>query len=96
MQIHKQTSGNGNFFLIFATQQGGFIIMREPIQQLNTSNITSEVFVIAPTQLDFIAQIFADNVADAMNLRTFAPKIRQIATQSLRTALSAARHAGEK
>ena len=63
---------------------------------LNTSNITSEVFVIAPTQIEYIAQIFADSVADAMNMRTFAPKIRQIASQSLRTALSAARHSGEK
>lgn len=70
--------------------------MREPVQNLNTSNITSEVFVIAPTQIEYIAQIFADSVADAMNMRTFAPKIRQIASQSLRTALSAARHAGEK
>lgn len=70
--------------------------MREPVQNLNTSNITSEVFVIAPTQIEYIAQIFADSVADAMNMRTFAPKIRQIAFQSLRTALSAARHSGEK
>lgn len=70
--------------------------MREPVQNLNTSNITSEVFVIAPTQIEYIVQIFADSVADAMNMRTFAPKIRQIASQSLRTALSAARHAGEK
>ncbi len=70
--------------------------MREPVQNLNTSNITSEVFVIAPTQIEYIAQIFADSVADAMNMRTFAPKIRQIASQSLRTALSAARHSGEK
>lgn len=70
--------------------------MREPVQNLNTSNITSEVFVIAPTQIEYIAQIFADSVADAMNMRTFAPKIRQIASQSLHTALSAARHSGEK
>lgn len=70
--------------------------MREPVQNLNTSDITSDVFVVAPTQIEYIAQIFADSVADAMNMRTFAPKIRQIASQSLRTALSAARHAGEK
>ncbi len=70
--------------------------MREPVQNLNTSDITSDIFVVAPTQIEYIAQIFADSVADAMNMRTFAPKIRQIASQSLRTALSAARHAGEK
>ena len=74
---------------------GGFI-MREPVYRLNPSNITSEVFVIAPTQIEYISQIFADSVADAMNMRTFAQKIRQIAEQSLRTALSAARHQGER
>ncbi len=68
--------------------------MREPIQQLKTSNITSEVFVIAPTQIDYIAQIFGDGVADAMNMRAFSQKIRQIAAESLRHALAAARHQG--
>lgn len=66
------------------------------IRRLNPANITSEVYVIAPTQIEYISQIFADNVADALNLRTFAQKIRQIAEQSLRTALSAAKHQGEK
>ncbi len=70
--------------------------MREPVQNLKTTNITSEVFTIAPTQLEYIAQIFGDGVADAMNMRTFAPKIRQIAMQSLRNALGAARHMGER
>ncbi|MBO8425337.1 MAG: hypothetical protein IAC69_02545 [Proteobacteria bacterium] len=69
--------------------------MREPVYKLNPSNITSDVFVIAPTQIEYISQIFADSVADAMNMRTFAQKLRQIAEQSLRTALSAARHQGE-
>ncbi len=70
--------------------------MREPVQNLRTTNITSEVFTIAPTQLEYIAQIFGDSVADAMNMRTFAPKIRQIAMQSLHNALNAARHMGER
>ncbi len=70
--------------------------MRENVQRLSPSNITSEVFVIAPTQIEYIAQIFGDSVADAMNMRTFAQKIRQIAEQSLRTALSAAKHQGER
>ena len=69
--------------------------MREPVYKLNPSNITSDVFVIAPKQIEYISQIFADSVADAMNMRTFAQKLRQIAEQSLRTALSAARHQGE-
>ncbi len=69
--------------------------MREPVYRLSESNIISEHFVIAPTQIEYISQIFADSVADAMNMRAFAQKIRQIAEQSLRTALSAARHQGE-
>lgn len=70
--------------------------MRESIHRLSPSNITSEVFVIAPTQIEYIAQIFGDSVADAMNMRTFSQKIRQIAEHSLRTALNAAKHQGEK
>ena len=70
--------------------------MREPTtRRLNPANITSEVYIVAPTQIEYISQIFADSVADTLNLRTFAQKIRQIAEQSLRTALSAARHQGE-
>ena len=65
------------------------------IRRLNPANITSEVFIVAPTQIEYISQIFADSVADTLNLRTFAQKIRQIAEQSLRTALTAARHQGE-
>ncbi len=70
--------------------------MRESIHNLNPSDITSEVFVIAPTQIDYIAQLFADDVADTMNMRAFSQKIRQIAGQSLRRALGAARKMGEK
>lgn len=69
--------------------------MKAPIQKLNISDITSQVFTIAPTQIEYIAQIFGDSVADAMNMRTFAPKIRQIAEQSLRSALNSARTMGE-
>ncbi len=70
--------------------------MRENVYRLSPSNITSDVFVIAPTQIEYIAQIFGDSVADAMNMRTFAQKLRQIAEQSLKTALIAAKHQGEK
>ncbi len=68
--------------------------MKEPVQRLNTANITSDIFVVAPTQIEYIARLFADSVADTMNMRTFAPKIRQIAEESLRRALSAARRQG--
>ena len=70
--------------------------MREPIQTLNTDDITSEVFVIAPTQIEYISHIFGKAVADTMNMRTFAPKIRKIAEQALRHALNSAKHMGEK
>lgn len=69
--------------------------MHTPVRQLNTSDITSEVYTISPTQIDYIARIFGDGVADAMNMRAFAGKIREIAAQSLRHALNGARHMGE-
>ena len=68
--------------------------MKPTARPLNTADITSEVFVVSPTQIEYIAQIFGDSVADAMNMRTFAPKIRQIAEQSLRAALKAAKKQG--
>ena len=71
-------------------------VMRQPTQNLNISDITSEVYTIAPTQLEYIAKIFGDTVADTMNMRTFAPKIRQIARAALNHALKSARTQGEK
>jgi hypothetical protein len=70
--------------------------MREPIQDLNINNITSDTYTIAPTQIEYIARIFGNTVAETMNMRTFAPKIRNIAEHALRHALSAAKHMGEK
>lgn len=52
--------------------------MREPVYRLSESNITSEHFVIAPTQIEYISQIFADSVADAMNMRAFAQKFAKL------------------
>ena len=69
--------------------------MRTPVQQLSTSDITSEVYTISPTQIEYIARVFGDGVADAMNMRAFAGKIREIATHSLRNALNNARRMGE-
>ena len=70
--------------------------MKEAIRKLDVSKITSDVFVIAPTQIEYIATVFGDSVADAMNMRAFAGKLRQIAEQSLRTALNAAKKQGAK
>jgi len=73
----------------------GKINMRTPITELKTSDITSTVYTISPTQIEYIARIFGDSVANAMNMRAFAGKFREIATQSLKTALDHARHMGE-
>ena len=69
--------------------------MRTPVQNLDTASITSTVYTIAPSQIEFIARIFGDSVADAMNMRAFAGRFREIATQSLHNALSRAKHMGE-
>lgn len=69
--------------------------MRTNIHELSTNNITSEVYTISPAQIEYIARVFADGVADTMNMRAFVGKIRDIANQSLRTALPSARHMGE-
>ena len=68
----------------------------QTIQQLKPESITSDVYIIAPTQIEYIAHIFGNTVADTMNMRTFAPKIRQIAEHALRHALQSAKHMGEK
>jgi hypothetical protein len=69
--------------------------MRENIHNLDTKNIISDTYTIAPTQIEYIARIFGNTVADTMNMRTFAPKIRQIAEHALRHALKSARTQGE-
>lgn len=70
--------------------------MRDIVQQLKAADISSEIYVVAPTQIETIAQMFGDAVADAMNMRTFAPKIRTIAEKALRDALHTARHSGAR
>jgi len=70
-------------------------IMRTPVTELKTSDITSTVYTISPTQVEYIARLFGDSVANAMNMRAFAGKFREIATQSLKSALDHARHMGE-
>lgn len=70
--------------------------MSEQIQTLNPKDITSDVYIIAPTQIEYISRLFGNTVADTMNMRTFAPKIRQIAEQALRHALTSAKTQGVK
>ena len=69
--------------------------MRTPVTELKTSDITSTVYTIAPTQIEYISRIFGDSVANAMNMRAFAGKFRTIAAQSLHEALEHAKHMGE-
>ena len=68
--------------------------MKNNIKKLKPEQIISEVFIIAPSQIDHISNIFGDAVADAMNMRTFAPKIRQIAKIALEKALNDAKKQG--
>ena len=69
--------------------------MKDQITQMQTSNISSEVFVISPAQLEYIARVFAKNFADAMNMRTFSGRICEVARQSMQTALKSAKKMGE-
>ena len=67
----------------------------QTVTELKITDITSEVYTIAPTQMEYIATMIGNTVADSMNMRAFAPKIRSIAMQALQTALKSARHMGE-
>ena len=65
------------------------------VQTLKTSDISSEVFVIAPAQIEFISECFGNAVAEAMNMRPLAQKIRQIAAETLIKTLQSAKKMGE-
>ena len=70
--------------------------MKDQVKNLQTTDITSEIFVISPAQLEYIADVFGKNFADTMNMRTFSGRIHDIAIESLRTALRAAKKMGEQ
>ena len=69
--------------------------MKERVKQLQPINITSDVFIISPAQLEYIAGVFSKNFADSMNMRTFSGRICEIARESLRAALKEAKKMGE-
>ncbi len=69
--------------------------MKTDIQQLKPSEITSDVFVIAPSQIEWISKNFGDAVAEEMNVRPLAQKIRQIAAETLVRVLHDAKKMGE-
>ena len=70
--------------------------MKTAIKQLDTRDISSDVFMISPAQVEYIANIFTKNFADSMNMRTFSGRINEIARESLRTALRSAKTMGTK
>ena len=69
--------------------------MRDNGQMLKTSEISSDVFVITPHQIDMISQKFGDAVAEAMNIRPLSQKIREIAADVLVKTLQSAKTMGE-
>ena len=69
--------------------------MKNSIKQLDSANITSDIFIISPAQIEYIANVFTKYFADAMNMRTFSGRINEIARESLRGALKSAKTMGE-
>ena len=68
--------------------------MKEQIQTLKPSEISSDVFIIAPSQINAISKQFGDAVAEAMNVRPLSAKIRQIASEILIKTLTDAKNMG--
>ena len=81
--------------LLWQERNNRGLIMNAGVQELKTSDITSEIFVISPTQIDFISQRFGDAVAEAMNMRPLSQKLRQIAAETLIKTLRSAKTMGE-
>ena len=69
--------------------------MQTNIRELKQSEISSEVFIINPTQIDIISKMFADAVAQEMNVRPLSEKIHQIAKETLLKTLKFAKRIGE-
>lgn len=69
--------------------------MKENVQMLKHNEIASDVFIIAPSQIDIISQRFGDAVAEAMNIRPLSQKIREIAAETLIKTLHSAKTMGE-
>jgi len=70
-------------------------MIKNDIKTLKPSEISSDVFIIAPSQIDAISKNFGDAVAEAMNVRPLAGKIRQIAADTLIKVLIEAKRMGE-
>lgn len=68
--------------------------MKKQAKPLNPANITSDIFMISPAQIEYIANLFTKNFADSMNMRTFSGRINEIARESLVRALKSAKTMG--
>ena len=69
--------------------------MKNDFQMLKHNEITSDVFVIAPSQIDIISKKFGMAVAEAMNVRPLSQKISEIANEILIKTLHNAKTMGE-
>lgn len=69
--------------------------MKNAVTNLKYADISSDCFVITPSQIDTITQMFSDTLAETMNIRPLAGKIRQIATESFIKTLKTAKTMGE-
>ena len=70
--------------------------MQASFRELKRSEISSEVFIISPAQIDLISKMFGDSVAEAMNVRPLSDKIYQIAKETLIKTLNYAKKSGEQ
>ena len=68
--------------------------MKESVQTLKTTEISSDIFIIAPSQIDTISKKFGNAVAEAMNVRPLSQKIQQIAAEILKKTLTDAKNMG--
>ena len=69
--------------------------MKQNVTNLKYSDLASDVFVITPSQVDKITQMFSDALAETMNVRPLTQKIRQIANETLIKTLKNAKTMGE-
>ena len=71
-------------------------MIRSDIQQLKPSEISSDVFIVAPSQIEYISKTFGDALAESMNVRPLSGKISQMAHEILLKTLKSAKTMGEQ
>ena len=81
--------------IITCVQKIGGINMKNAVTNLKYADISNDCFVITPSQIDAITEMFSNTLAETMNIRPLAGKIRQIATESIIKTLKTAKTMGE-